>query len=227
MSATSRPRSVAIADHRKSEYGVRDMLARAALSGLISIVALSVAPAQSQPSGGGSAGLLSPAPLTGSSPERRFIPPDRSVAAPSSTATSPQKVEEDTAPPLQEETAAPSASTLPTPGPLWTRRDIAPAATRTTPKQPPRHRRTASPPYPRRETVKEASFQKRQGTRRSQVRPKVRQEIKSRGQASTWIATERRATREARRTAPARIELAPRGEPQLPLGLMPRNARRE
>ena len=71
------------------------MLARAALSGLISIVALSVAPAHSQPSGAGSSGLLSPAPLTGSGPERRFIPPDRSVAAPSSTATSPQEVEQD------------------------------------------------------------------------------------------------------------------------------------
>ena len=51
------------------------MLARAALSGLISIVALSVAPAHSQPSGAGSRGLLSPAPLTGSGPARRFIPP--------------------------------------------------------------------------------------------------------------------------------------------------------
>ena len=61
------------------------MLARAALSGLISIVALSVAPAHSQPSGAGSGGLLSPAPLTGSGPARQFIPPDRSVAAPSST----------------------------------------------------------------------------------------------------------------------------------------------
>ena len=197
------------------------MLARAALPGLISIVALSVAPAHSQPSGAGSSGLLSPAPLTGSGPARRFIPSDRSVAAPSSTATLPQEVEQDPAPPLHEQTTAPSASTPATPGPLWTRRDIAPAATRTTPKQPPRHRRTAAPPYPRRETVKEASFQERQGTRRSQVRPKVRQEVKSRGQAGTWIATERRATREARRTAPARIELAPRGEPQLPLCLMP------
>ena len=71
---------------------MRHMLARAALSGLISIVALSVAPAHSQPSGAGSGGLLSPAPLTGSGPERRFIPPDRSVAAPSSTATLPQEV---------------------------------------------------------------------------------------------------------------------------------------
>ena len=203
------------------------MLARAALSGLISIVALSVAPAHSQPSGAGSGGLLSPAPLTGSGPARRFIPPDRSVAAPSSTTTLPQEVEEDTAPPLQEQTAVPSASTLPpTPGPLWTRRDIAPSATRTTPKQP-RHRRTASAPHPRREAVKEASIQKRQGTQRSQVRQKVRQQVKSRGQASTWVATERRATREARRTAPAGMELAPRGEPKLPLGLMPRHARRE
>jgi outer membrane biosynthesis protein TonB len=198
------------------------MLARAALSGLISIVALSVAPAHSQPSGAGSSGLLSPAPLTGSGPERRFIPPDRSVAAPSSTATSPQEVEQDPTPPLQEQTAAPSASTPPTP-----RRDIAPAATQTTPKQPPRHRRTASAPQPRREAVKEASIQKRQGTQRSQVRQKVRQQVKSRGQASTWVATEMRATREARRTAPAVMELAPRGEPQLPLGLMPRHARRE
>ena len=147
------------------------MLARAALSGLISIVALSVAPAHSQPSGAGSSGLLSPAPLTGSGPARRFIPPDRSVAAPSSTATLPQEVEQDPAPPLQEQTAAPSASTPPTPGPLWTRREIAPAATRTTPKQPPRHRRTASAPQPRREAVKEASTQKRQGPPRSQVRP--------------------------------------------------------
>ncbi len=203
------------------------MLARAALSGLISIVALSVAPAHSQPSGAGSSGLLSPAPLTGSGPERRFIPPDRSVAAPSSTATSPQEVEQDPTPPLQEQTAAPSASTPPTPGPLWTRRDIAPAATQTTPKQPPRHRRTASAPQPRREAVKEASIQKRQGTQRSQVRQKVRQQVKSRGQASTWVATERRATREARRTAPAGMELAPRGEPKLPLGLMPRHATRE
>ena len=203
------------------------MLARAALSGLISIVALSVAPAHSQPSGAGSSGLLSPAPLTGSGPERRFIPPDRSVAAPSSTATSPQEVEQDPTPPLQEQTAAPSASTPPTPGPLWTRRDIAPAATQATPKQPPRHRRTASAPQPRREAVKEASIQKRQGTQRSQVRQKVRQQVKSRGQASTWVATERRATREARRTAPAVMELAPRGEPKLPLGLMPRHARRE
>ena len=154
------------------------MLARAALSGLISIVALSVAPAHSQPSGAGSSGLLSPAPLTGSGPERRFIPPDRSVAAPSSTATSPQEVEQDPTPPLQEQTAAPSASTPPTPGPLWTRRDIAPAATQTTPKQPPRHRRTASAPQPRREAVKEASIQKRQGTQRSQVRQKVRQASK-------------------------------------------------
>ena len=198
------------------------MLARAALSGLISIVALSVAPAHSQPSGAGSGGLLSPAPLTGSGPERRFIPPDRSVAAPSSTATSPQEV--DPTPPLQEQTAAPSGSTPPTPRPLWTRRDIAPAATQTTPKQPPRHRRT---PQPWREAVKEASIQKRQGTQRSQVRQKVRQQVKSRGQASTWVATERRATREARRTAPAGMELAPRGEPKLPLGLMPRHARRE
>ena len=113
------------------------MLARAALSGLISIVALSVAPAHSQPSGAGSSGLLSPAPLTGSGPARRFIPPDRSVAAPSSTATLPQEVEQDPAPPLQEQTTAPSASTPATPGPLWTRREIAPAVTRTTPKQPP------------------------------------------------------------------------------------------
>ena len=132
------------------------MLARAALPGLISIVALSVAPAHSQPSGAGSSGLLSPAPLTGSGPARRFIPPDRSVAAPSSTATLPQEVEQDPAPPLQEQTTAPSASTPATPGPLWTRREIAPAATRTTPKQPPRHRRTASAPQPRREAVKEA-----------------------------------------------------------------------
>src|SRR5215203_2337722 len=87
------------------------MLARAALSGLISIIALSVAPAHSQPSGAGSRGLLSPAPLTGSGPARRFIPPDRSVAAPSSTATLPQEVEQDPPPPLQEQTTAPSAST--------------------------------------------------------------------------------------------------------------------
>ena len=201
------------------------MLARAALSGLISIVALSVAPAHSQPSGAGSSGLLSPAPLTGSGPARRFIPPDRSVAAPSSTATLPQEVEQDPAP--TEQTAAPSASTPPTPGPLWTRREIAPAATRTTPKQPPRHRRTASAPQPRREAAKEVSTQKRQ------VRPNrlgakpthVRREA-SRGQTSTWAATDRlRATRETRGTAPAKIELAPRGEPQLPLGLMPRQAR--
>ena len=210
------------------------MLARAALSGLISIVALSVAPAHSQPSGAGSSGLLSPAPLTGSGPARRFIPPDRSVAAPSSTATLPQEVEQDPAPPLQEQTAAPSASTPPTPGPLWTRREIAPAATRTTPKQPPRHRRTASAPRPRREAAKEASTQKRQGPPRFQVRPNrlgakpphVRREAS--GQASTWAATDRlRATRETRRTAPARMELAPRAEPQLPLGLMPRHARHE
>ena len=90
------------------------MLARAALSGLISIVALSVAPAQSQPSAGGSAGLFSPVPMTGSSPEHRYS--DRSVAAPSSTPTSPQEAEQDAAPLSQKETAAPSAST-PTPGP--------------------------------------------------------------------------------------------------------------
>ena len=119
------------------------MLARAALSGLISIVALSVAPAHSQPSGAGSSGLLSPAPLTGSGPARRFIPPDRSVAAPSSTATLPQEVEQDPAPPLQEQTTTPSASTPATPGPLWTRREIAPAATQTNSRpaiaaQPPR-----------------------------------------------------------------------------------------
>ena len=211
------------------------MLARAALSGLISIVALSVAPAHSQPSGAGSSGLLSPAPLTGSGPARRFIPPDRSVAAPSSTATLPQEVEQDPAPPLQEQTTAPSASTPATTGPLWTRREIAPAVTRTTPKQPPRHRRTTSAPQPRREAAKEASTQKRQGTQRFQVRPNrlgakpthVRREA-SRGQASTWAATDRlRATRETRRTAPAKMELAPRGEPQLPLGLMPRHARHE
>jgi hypothetical protein len=198
------------------------MLARAALSGLISIVALSVAPAHSQPSGAGSSGLLSPAPLTGSGPARRFIPPDRSVAAPSSTATLPQEVEQDPAPPLQEQTTTPSASTPATPGPLWTRREIAPGVTRTTPKQPPRHRRTASAPQPRREAAKEVSTQKRQ------VRPNrlgakpthVRREA-SRGQTSTWAATDRlRAARETRGTAPA-------GEPQLPLGLMPRHARHE
>jgi hypothetical protein len=211
------------------------MLARAALSGLISIVALSVAPAHSQPSGAGSSGLLSPAPLTGSGPARRFIPPDRSVAAPSSTATLPQEVDQDPAPPLQEQTTTPSASTPATPGPLWTRREIAPAVTRTTPKQPPRHRGTASAPQPRREAAKELSTQKRQGTQRFQVRPNrlgakpthVRREA-SRGQASTWAATDRlRATRETRSTAPAKMELAPRGEPQLPLGLMPRHARYE
>jgi hypothetical protein len=206
----------------------------AASFALISIAALSIASAQSQPPGGGSAGLFSPVPLTGSSPEQRFAP----VAAPASTPTPPQEAEPDAAPLSKKETAAPSASTPPpTRGPLWTRRDIAPAATRTTPKQPPRHRtgRTASAPQPRREAVKEASTQKRQGTLRSQARlnrlgmkpARARQEAKSRGQASTWAATERRATREARRTAPARIELAPRGEPQLPLGLMPRHARRE
>ena len=191
------------------------------LAACIAFALISIAtPAQSQPSAGGSAGLFSPVPMTGSSPEQRF----GRVAAPSSTPTSPQEAEQDAAPLSQKETAAPSAST-PTPGPLWTRREIAPAATQTTPKQPPRHRRTASAPPPRREAVKEASIQKRQVTQRSQVRPKVRQEVKSRGQASTWVA--RRATREARKAAPARIELAPRGEPQLPLGLMPRHARRE
>src|SRR5829696_3445395 len=122
------------------------MLARAALSGLISIVALSVAPAHSQPSGARSRGLLSPAPLTGSGPARRFIPPDRSVAAPSSTATLPQEVEQDPPPPLQEQTTAPSASTPATPGPLWTRREIAPAATRTTPSSGPAI--AAQPPRP-------------------------------------------------------------------------------
>ena len=57
--------------------------------------------------------------MTGSSPERRFIPPDRSIGAPSPTSS--QEAEQDAAPPLQEQTAAPSASTPPpTPGPLWT-----------------------------------------------------------------------------------------------------------
>jgi hypothetical protein len=197
---------------------------------LISLALISIAtPARSQPSAGGSRVLFSPFPMTGSSPEQRFAP----AAAPSSTPTSPQEAEQHATPLLQKETAAPSAST-PTPGPQWTRRDIAPAATRTTPK-PPRQRRTASAPHPRREGVKEASIQKRKGTQRSQARlnrlgtkpARARQEAKSRGQASTWAATERRATREARRTAPARVELAPRGEPQLPLDLMPRHARRE
>jgi hypothetical protein len=201
------------------------------LAACIAFALISIAtPAQSQPSAVGSAGLFSPVPMTGSSPEHRF----GRVAAPSSTPTSPQEAEQDAAPLSRKETAAPSAST-PTPGPLWTRREIAPAATQTTPKQPPRHRRTASAPPPRREAVKEVSIQKGQGTQRSQVRPnrlgtkptRVRQEAKSRGQASTWAATDRRATREVRRTPPARIELAPRGEPELPLGLMSRHARRE
>ena len=204
------------------------MLARAALSGLISIVALSVAPAHSQPSGAGSADYCRLLHSQVAAPNAVSFPPTARSQLPP-TATSPQEAEQDPAPPLQEQTAAPSASTPPTPGPLWTRRDIAPAATRTTPKQPPRHRRTASAPQPRREAVKEASIQKRQGTQRSQVRPNgaANDVQRSRGQASTWVATERRATREARRTAPAGIELAPRGEPQLPLGLMPRHARRE
>jgi hypothetical protein len=196
---------------------------------LISIAALSIAPAQSQPSGSGSAGLFSPAPMTGSSPERRFIPPDRAIGAPSPTSS--QEAEQDAAPPLQEQTAAPSASTPPpTPGPLWARRDLAPAASRTTPKQPSRHRRTVSAPQPRREAAKQASIQKQQGTQRSRpnrlgTKPmRIRQEAKSRGQASTWAATDRRATR---RAATARIELAPGGEPQLPLGLRPRHARRD
>jgi hypothetical protein len=193
------------------------------LAACIAFALISIAtPAQSQPSAGGSAGIFSPVPMTGSSPEDRF----GRVAAPSSTPTSPE-AEQDAAPLSalsQKETAAPSAST-PTPGPLWTRREIAPAATQTTAKQPPRHRRRASAPAPRREAVKEVSIQKRQVTQRSQVRPKVRQEVKSRGKATTWVA--RRAKREARMAAPARIELAPRGEPQLPLGLMPRHARRE
>src|SRR5829696_5031301 len=190
------------------------MLARAALSGLISIVALSVAPAHSQPSGAGSGGLLSPAPLTGSGPERRFIPPDRSVAAPSSTATLPQEVDQDPAPPLQEQTAAPSASTPPTPGPLWTRREIAPAPTRPTPQQPPRHRRTASAPRPRREAAKEASTQKRQVSSASKCAPTVwaRSQRMSPGKPAVVRRVrgqQRSGCRETRRTAPGRMELAP------------------
>jgi hypothetical protein len=45
----------------------------------------------------------------------------------------------------RKQTAAPTASTPPpSPGPLWTRRDLAPAATGTTPKQPTRARSSAS-----------------------------------------------------------------------------------
>ena len=186
------------------------------------------APAQSQPSGSGSAGLLSPVPMTGSSPEHRFVPPTARSGLPLHL----KRLSRMRLRYYRRRQLRPLRAAASTPGPLWTRRDIAPAATRTTPKQPPRHRRTASAPKPRREAMKQASIQKQKGTQRSQVRPNrlgtklmpVRQEAKSRGQASTWAATDRRGTR---RAATARIELAPRGEPQLPLGLMPRHARRE
>jgi hypothetical protein len=215
----------------------KPQLVRCAASFGLSIVALFIAPAQSQPiGGGGPAGLFSPAPMTGSSPEQPYLHPGRTVPAPSSNANSPEEAQQNAAPSLPE-TIAPTASTAPPlPGPLWTRREIAPAATRTTPKPPPRNprSRTASAPPPVREAVKQASIQKRHVTQRSQVRPNRlgtkpslgRQEVQSRRQASTRAATQRQATRQARRTAPATIQLAPRGEPQLPLGLMPRHARR-
>jgi hypothetical protein len=93
-------------------------------------------------------------------------------------------------------------------------------------------------PAPRRRPhgAKEGSIQKRQGTQPSQTRlnrrlgaklTRGRPEVRRHSQASTWAATDRRDTREARRIAPASIEPTPRGEPQLPLGLMPRHARRE
>jgi hypothetical protein len=187
------------------------MLARAVSFALISVI-LS-APAQSQP------GLLSPAPTTGSGLEQRLVP--------SSTPTLPQQPE--------QQTAAPTPSTPPpTPGPLWTRRDLWPAATRTIQKQNARRLGTVRAPYQRPgrtalrpDAMKEGSIQKRQGTQPSQVRPnrrlgakptRGRQEVKSR---ATW------ATREARRIAPATTELAPRAALQLPHGLMPRHARRE
>jgi hypothetical protein len=244
------------------------MLTRPAFA-LISVLALSVSPAQSQPSGGDSAGVFAPAPMTGSTHDR-FVPPERTVATPSSTPTSPQEAEQEAAP-LQKPTAAPTAGTpSPSPGPLWTRREPAPAATRTISKQPPAspgplwtRRETPAPTAtrtapkqnarrlgtvrptlyqpPGRTAVKEGSIQKRPATQLSQVRPNRRlgakptggrQEARSRAKASgtaTWAETDQpmRATRQARRTEPARTELAPRATPQLPHGLMPRHARRE
>jgi hypothetical protein len=211
------------------------MSALAALFALISFLALLVAPARSQPAGRDMRGLMSPAPMTGSSLEHRFVP-NRKAGTPSSTPTLPQEIE-------QEATAPPHSS----PGPLWARRKPAPAATdtssqiarptapRTTPKQTARPAAPRTTPRqaarrlgtvqanPRRTAVKEGSVEKRQGTEPRRVnRPlgakptRGPQETKSR---ATW------ATRETRRIAPARTELAPRAAPALPHSLMPRHAR--
>ncbi len=148
--------------------------------------------------------------------EAPFVPPEPSQAASTATTISgafvPQQRPDpmNAATPLPEEPSAPTTRTpLGPSGPLWTRREPEPAATRRLGRV-------------------EGSIQKRPRAQPSQVRPTRRlatkltprrQEAKSRPPRQTKLLSE------ARRTAPARIELAPRAGPQLPLVLMPRHAR--
>jgi hypothetical protein len=139
--------------------------------------------------------------------EAPLLPPEPSQAASTATTISGAAVPQQRPDPVNIE--EPSAPTIGPSGPLWTRREPEPAATRRLGRV-------------------EGSIQKRPRAQQSQVRPTRRlatkltprrQEAKSRPPRQTKLLSE------ARRTAPARIELAPRAGPQLPLVLMPRHAR--